>query len=74
MYTIVWSAIVDFGLAKAVTSVNLGLVANSAGEDAAARPLARGRAVLRASGNIPTLTGVFCFVCDFLVRGSLLKR
>lgn len=53
MYTIVWSAIVDFGLAKAVTSVNLGLAANSAGEDAA-RPLARGRAVLRAIGNIPT--------------------
>lgn len=58
MYTIVWSAIVDFGLAKAVTSVNLGLAANSAGEDAAARPLARGRAELRAIGNIPTLTVV----------------
>lgn len=45
----VWSAIVDFDLAKAVTSVNLGLAAaNKAGGGAAAtRLLAKGRARLR---------------------------
>lgn len=58
----VWSAIVDFDLAKAVTSVNLGLAAaNKAGGGAAARLLAKGRARLREMdsdiGHLQVLLG-----------------
>jgi hypothetical protein len=47
----VWSAMFDFDLAKAVTGVNLGLTAVVAVAAIAARRLVRGRARLRVIDN-----------------------